>query len=99
MKIHAMAELRPKPDKVDAVKAILLDMVEVTRKEDGNVVYDLFEAENGETLHIIEVWQDEPSLKAHMSTDSFQTSLGKLEDLILEPPRTFRMSPIAADQG
>ena len=94
MTVHAMAEIRPNEGDLDRVRDILLQMVEVTRKEDGNIKYDLYIAEDRKSFHIIEAWRDEVSLKAHMSTDSFTAALEELGYLVSEKPRTFRMSPV-----
>ena len=94
MTVHAMAEITPRPDKIDEVSDILAKVVDTTRCEDGNLVYDLFVSEDGDTFHIVEAWRDEDTLDAHMATDTFKAAIGKLEPLVAKPLRTFRMTPV-----
>ena len=99
MSIHAMAEIEPKEDDFDEVVSILSELVERSRGEPGNVVYDLFANEDGKTLHIVEVWEDEASLKAHMSTDEFSNAIDKIGRRVSKPPRTFKMKPVGSLSG
>ncbi len=59
-------------DKVDEVIELYRELVAETRKEDGCISYQLFiDIKDKSILTVIEEWENQESLDAHMNTEHF----------------------------
>ena len=57
-------------------------LIEETRKEPGNISYELVRGlENKSLFAFVEKWESKESLDAHMQTNHFKTILPKLQAL------------------
>ena len=60
--------------------------VEATRKEAGNEFYTLYaEAANPQHYVVVEVWESQPALDAHMQTPHFAMFGKEIEGLLAAP--------------
>ena len=77
-----MSFSRPK----DALKAGLLNLIEPTRAEPGNLKYVLFEQRNEPgTFYMREAFKDQAALEAHFARLYFQRFAATTDDLLIEP--------------
>ena len=75
------AMLKAKPGQEEAVKAILLGMVEPTRKEPGCLCYNLHQSKSDKTQFLFyEQWASKEALDAHGKTPHMKVLGGKLKD-------------------
>jgi len=66
MKIYLTAVLKAKSNHRDEVQAILLDMVEQTRKEEACIRYDLHQGISDPNIFVFyEIWEDQAGLDLH----------------------------------
>lgn len=80
------ATFRPHTDKVDEMRATLDQMVEHTREEPGNEVYDLYRSGESEVLfHLFERYRDQQALEAHRASAHYKSYRAKLPDLLASP--------------
>lgn len=80
------ATFRPHADKVDRLQATLDYMVERTRQEPGNEVYDLYRSGDSEiSFHLFERYRDEQALEAHRASEHYKNYRAKLPDLLASP--------------
>ena len=80
------ATFHPKPDRVGDLEARLHMMVEHTRQEPGNEVYDLYRSGDDEvTYHLFERYTDDAALEAHRASDHYKRYRDGLEDLLATP--------------
>jgi quinol monooxygenase YgiN len=86
MNVIVFASFTPKPEEFATVQQILAGMVTETRKEAGNLVYDLYKS-TGEpaTLHIFEVYEDAAALDAHRASEHYKAYRAKITDYLAEP--------------
>ncbi len=64
--IVLVAQLKAKPEEVEAVKKSLLEMVQATRKEEGCLCYNVHQAKNDKTMFAFyEQWKDQKAFDAH----------------------------------
>ena len=88
-KIIVIASFFPKKDKTNEVKEIILSMVNPTRKEKGNEVYNFYEEKNSDSknisFHLFEVYKDSAALDFHRNTSYFKDYRSKIEDLLAKP--------------
>lgn len=69
-------------DKIKEYKELIFELIDETRKEEGNITYTLFEdKENVGEYVLIEEWKDEESLKKHFETVHFKTIVPRIEKL------------------
>ena len=80
--INVIAELQAKPEHVEAVKAMLMGLVEPSRAEDGCKGSHLLVNKHDPTrFYTYEEWTGEDKLKAHLEVA--KSLLEKSNDLIL----------------
>ena len=85
--ISVFASFYPKKNEENKVKEILTGMVQPTREEKGNKVYDLYNMtnENGETYHLFEVYNDQDSLEFHRGTEHYKNYRKNILDHLEKP--------------
>ncbi len=84
--LYVIAEIVSKPDKADALRALLTPFVEKSRTEPGCKSYALLEvqSEPGRFL-TFESWTDKAALDAHMKTPHIAELVPKLTDILAKP--------------
>lgn len=66
----------------DQFLACARELIEETRKEPGNISYELVRGTESKSLFaFVEKWESKESLDAHMQTNHFKTILPKLQAL------------------
>lgn len=81
--VRVVARLSSKPDKIEEFKAILLSIIEPTRKEAGCKRYELLQNNADPTdFTFVEEWESGAALDAHMKAPHLTAALGKIGDLI-----------------
>ena len=93
-KIVVLASFYPKEDKNDEVKEILLSMINPTRSEKGNELYNFYEEKNKDdkiiSFHLFEIYKNSDALDFHRETAHYKDYRSKIEDL-LEKPREVKV--------
>ncbi len=88
-KIIVIASFFPKKDKTNEVKEIILSMVNPTRKEKGNEVYNFYEEKNSDSknisFHLFEVYKDSAALDFHRNTSYFKNYRLKIMEFLEKP--------------
>jgi len=88
-KIIVLASFHPKKDKINEAKEIVLSMVNPTRAEEGNEVYNFYEEKNNEgkitSLHLFEIYKDSAALDFHRNTSHYKNYKSKIEELLSKP--------------
>jgi len=91
--VRVVARVTAKPDCVESVKAILLGVVEPTRREPGNLSYQLLQNNSDPTdFTFVEEWTTAPAEQAHFSTSHILDALRKLPGLLAADPDIRRYS-------
>ena len=73
-----------KVDAANVTKALGLakELVEASRKDDGNIDYDIYQSQTDKTqLMIFETWKDQPSLDAHSASAHFTRLVPEIQGL------------------
>ena len=88
-KIVVLASFYPKNDKNNEVKETVLAMVNPTRSEEGNEIYNFYEVknDNGKNIsyHLFEVYKNSPALDFHKNTSHYKNYRSKIVDLLDKP--------------
>ena len=88
-KIVVLASFYPKKDKNNQVKEILLSMINPTRSEKGNELYNFYEEKNtdvlGKIFHLFEIYTDAEALDFHKKTSYYTDYRSKIIDLLMKP--------------
>jgi len=75
------AIVKAKPGQEEAVKEVLLGMVEPTRKEPGCLCYNLHQSKSDKTQFLFyEQWASKEAIDAHGKTPHMKALGGKLKD-------------------
>jgi len=84
--LYVIAEIVAKPDKVDALRALIVPFAAKSRSEPGCKSYNLLEvqSEPGRFL-TYESWTDKAALDAHMTTPHIKEIIPKLADVLAKP--------------
>ena len=89
LKIAVLASFYPKNDKNNEVKETIQDMVDPTRSEEGNEMYNFYEVKNDDskniTFHLFEVYKDPAALDFHRNTSYYKNYRSKIADLLDRP--------------
>ena len=88
-KIVVFASFYPKKEKSNEVKETILTMVNPTRSEEGNEIYNFYEVKNDEginiSFHLFEVYKDTAALDFHRNTSYYKNYRSKIVDLLDRP--------------
>ena len=88
-KIVVLASFYPKNEKNDEVKEIILAMVDPTRSEEGNEIYNFYEEKNNEgkiiSFHLFEVYKSSAALDFDRNTSYYKNYRSKIADLLDRP--------------
>ena len=88
-KMVVLASFYPKNDKNDEVKETILTMVDPTRAEEGNEIYNFYEIKNDDgkniSFHLFEVYKDTAALDFHKNTSHYKNYRSKIVDLLDRP--------------
>ncbi|CAN7527856.1 antibiotic biosynthesis monooxygenase [Trinickia sp. LjRoot230] len=90
MSAYIIATITPKLEHFADVEKALRHMVEVTRKEPGNLRYDLFREEKegrASALHLYEIYVDRAAFDTHIASAHFQAFRSQIGDWVAEPPQ------------
>ncbi|WET66838.1 putative quinol monooxygenase [Sphingobacterium sp.] len=96
MKVYLTAILKAVPAHREEVLALLLEMVEASRKEAACIQYDLHQVNNDENQFIFyEIWEDQAGLDAH-NQQPYIVAFGKVAgEKLQEAPQIILMNKIA----
>jgi quinol monooxygenase YgiN len=71
--ITIIATGRVKPEGIDALRGLVMDLVSRSRAEAGNVSYDFYQVlADPAKFAFVEVWQDQAAIDSHMASPHFQ---------------------------
>jgi quinol monooxygenase YgiN len=88
-KIIVLASFYPKKDKINEVKEIIFPMINPTRSEEGNELYNFYEEKNNEdnniSFHLFEKYKDSAALDFHRNTSHYKNYRSKIVDLLEKP--------------
>ena len=88
-KIIVFASFHPKNEKNKEVKEIILTMVNLTRSEEGNEIYNFYESKknNGKNIsfHLFEVYKDSVALDFHRNSSHYKNYRSKIINLLERP--------------
>lgn len=83
--IKVVAKNKVDTDKIDTVLSLYEELVNATRKEEGCIVYELYQdVEDYTVLTMIEEWVDKASLDAHMKTEHFTRIVPMVGKFVIE---------------
>lgn len=93
---RTVAILKSKPEHVDELRALLLNLVEPSRQDRGCVVYVLH-AVIGDPCQFLfyEGWSGIEALDAHVATPKLQHALEMFEKWLVEPVKIYQMNVLA----
>ncbi|MBT2235708.1 putative quinol monooxygenase [Nonomuraea sp. NEAU-A123] len=80
--------LRPKRERADDVRQLLMSLVQPTREEEGNLEYHLHEHEDGR-FFLYEVWRSQEDLDKHNATPPLRAFLDNLPAFLEEDPEGY----------
>jgi quinol monooxygenase YgiN len=87
MNISVFASIVPKPEHVKDVEEELLRMVSVSRRESGNLRYDLYRTSEGAPgFYLFESYDGPASMDAHRASAHYQNYRAKVVDWLLSAP-------------
>ncbi|MBO3459032.1 antibiotic biosynthesis monooxygenase [Aetokthonos hydrillicola Thurmond2011] len=85
--VRVVARMVALPDKIEELKAILLELIPPTRKEAGCIKYELLQNNSDPTdLTFVEEWTSEDALNNHLLSEHIQIAVTKLENLVAAEP-------------
>ncbi|CAM4024498.1 putative quinol monooxygenase [Flavobacterium sinopsychrotolerans] len=96
MAINLTVILKSKPESVDTLKSLLLDLVQKSTKEAACLQYDLHQSMEESTIFIFhEVWENEAGLKIHNEQSYLISFFEKVKPLLQEAPIVYRTDKLA----
>ena len=88
-KVVILASFYPKNENKNKVKEIILAMVNPTRLEEGNEIYNFYETKNDDSknisFHLFEVYKNPAALDFHKNTSHYKNYRLKIVDLLEKP--------------
>ena len=92
--IRVVARIVALPDQIEAVKSILLGLIEPTRQEEGCIVYELFQNQQDSTdFTFVEEWESQELLDTHLASAHIAEAVSQLNGLLADEPdiRTYKL--------
>lgn len=94
--VRVVARITALPDRVDALKAVLLGLVGPTRQEPGCIEYQLLQNTAEPTdFTFVEHWQNDAAIDAHLASAAVQEALSKVRNLLAAEPDIRRYTTVA----
>ena len=94
------ASFFPKSEKINEVKNIILTMINPTREEKGNEIYNFYEEKKDDgkniSFHLFEVYKNSAALDFHRNTSHYKNYRSKITDLLDRPIEVKVLSSIDA---
>ncbi len=85
--VRVVARLIAFPNKVEDAKALLLGLLEPTRKEPGCLQYNLLQNQADPTdFTFVEEWTSNEALDTHLASEHIQAAIAHIPELIAEGP-------------
>jgi quinol monooxygenase YgiN len=85
--IRVIARMIALPEKVEELKAVLLELIEPTLLEAGAIKYELLQNQSDSTdFTFVEEWTSNQTLDAHLNSAHLQAAAAKLEGLVATAP-------------
>lgn len=85
--LRVVARIKAKPENVAEVRALLLGLVEPTRKESGCITYELLQNRDDPTdFTFIEEWESDAAFAGHRASDHIKALGPKLQSIVVEVP-------------
>ncbi len=88
-KVIVLVGFYPKKNKNNEVKEIILSMINPTRSEKGNEVYNFYEEKNKDnnniSFHLFEIYKDATALDFHRSTSYYKNYRAKIVKFLEKP--------------
>lgn len=85
--IKVTAEFVLQPGSYDKVIEIADELIQLTRREDGCISYELAKSDEDENvLMMFETWRDQDALDAHSSSAHFTSLVPKIASLCVSAP-------------
>ena len=82
------AECLVKAQMTDTFVGLAKQLIEESRKEQGNVSYELIHSREGKNIYaFLEKWQDQNILDAHLNSQHFKTIFPKIEKTLICPAK------------
>jgi quinol monooxygenase YgiN len=76
--VRVVLRLRARPETVEQLKPVMLDLASASGKEDGCNAYKVFQNQSDPLDFVLyETWRDQPSLDAHLTTAHVQQAFAK----------------------
>jgi quinol monooxygenase YgiN len=96
--VRVVAHFAVKPEHVDAfIRAAHASIVLPSRRDAGCVSYDLCQdADDPARFAMLEEWESEDALKAHLGHPWLQDAVAKLRPMAAEQPRVHHLRPVTA---
>lgn len=87
MEKYIIAQFFIVPEKVDAFNTLIVDLVEKTREEDGNIFYNTYQStENLTDFIFYEKYRDNASFEYHINTEHYRRFASTLNELQSKEP-------------
>ena len=84
--LQVVARVIARPETIDAVKRILVGMLEPSRAEDGCLVYELLQCQDDPTdFTFVEEWTDAAALDQHAASPHIAGVQSELRALVAVP--------------
>jgi len=94
--IRVVARFIALPNKVEELKAVLLELIEPTRQEAGAIKYELLQNQYDPTdFTFVEEWTSHQALNTHLDSPYIQALAAKLEGLVTAAPDVGRYHLLA----
>ena len=88
MAVRVVARDHLKPECKEEAFKLLKELIEATRKEEGNISYQYCQDVNDPYYFaMIECWETEEALQAHLKSEHFTRIIPKLGGMYAEPGR------------
>ena len=88
MAFRVVARDHLKPECKEAAFKLLKEMIEITRKEEGNISYQYCQDLNHPDFYaMIECWESEEALHKHLHSEHFNRIIPQLGEMMAEPSR------------
>jgi quinol monooxygenase YgiN len=73
MKITKKVEFTAKEETIEALKALLITMIDASRQEPGCELYNIYQMKNKPaTFVVIETWESQEALKGHQNSPHYK---------------------------
>ena len=94
--LNLIAFITPKPEHYDTCKQKIIDVLELTRAEQGCLQFEFYETKASQQLVLVEIWKSQQALDEHYAQSYILPIFEFYQDALEKEPEIHKLNELSA---